>query len=340
MPEYNEKTTWPTWFAALMLLVGTQLAAAQELQLTPKFTPGRTAYVEETTEVWVGFDEDTPDSISTAAMLHTRLTLGALETVESVTENGVRLRRTIDRVAIVFDAPLLTPSAWDSDGVDPPTGSPSLKEALTPLFGQSYTVNLDVSYSVASVGGLDEIRALLESGMRTSPALIPVSAALSEQYIHRQWSVLASPSLLPNRHVEVGEQWTWDGVEQAGSTGDLMASYSCKLVRIDSENGRRVALVAFEGAFRPFVDSRGDSFGGPLSLSVLRGAITGRAKFDSMSGRYVRFESESQVELCGPKSADDPGESDARLRVIVRRSAFACTPGQRNRQKRNDTASP
>lgn len=318
----------------LALLIAAELAAAQSTPLTPKFTPGRTAYVEETTQIWLGFGEQLPTGETDAAPVYTRLTLGALERVESASSNGVRLRRTIDRVAVELCAPLLSPSGWDTDGVDPPAGTPALGDALAPLLGRSYTIELDVEHRADSVVGLGDIRKSLAPKAGADLALQTVAAALTEAHVRKQWSVLATPSLYPNRRVSVGESWNWIGVERAGATSDLLAAYTCTLSEIASASGRRVAIVDFQAELRPLGGPRPGPIDGQTPFQVSHGSMTGHARFDILSGRYVRLDSESRLTLRGFGPAEEP-DASAALNIRVVRSAFACSPGQRNHQKRD-----
>ena len=317
--------------SAVVILLDVATASAQTILLKPKYTPGRTTYVEERTNMAfvVAGGPLGPDGVE----MYTGLTLGVLQTVKSASDGGVRLEMTIERVAVKLQAPMFAPMGWDTDGVDPPHGTPALGKVLSTMRGKSYTVRLDAGHQVTTVEGLEAIRAPLKAAEQSLPAVIPILLMLDEESVRKDW-VEAKLVLYPMRRVKVGDTWTRSIREDLGEAGELLVTYTCGVAEIKSEHGHRVALIDIAANFRQ--EGERAPATGPMGMSLRfkNGALSGEAKFDALRGYYLHNQSTADLTLVATISDGNQKPTDLEARVRVERESAEKSPGDRNKQKR------
>lgn len=320
---------------ALLLAPATHIAVAQSVLLQPRYVGGRTSYVEEQMSMWL---ELTGGPVGAGGIeVYSSLTMGTLQTVESATSESVRLKVTIDRVAVKMKMPLIQPMGWDTDGVDPTHGTPALGKVLSKILGKSYLIELDADHQVTSIEGLSAIRKPLEPFEESLPALTPVLLTLREDHVKKEWGA-GKLVLYPMRRVMVGDTWTRQVVDDFGASGEMLTTYKCTLVEIKSERGRRMALVDVQGAFEQKAGGQSANSLMGMGLRFRAGGLTGSAKYDVLRDQYVGNDSKAWVTLDAtlPNNEQELGPAVARVRVEQR--GLAASLGERNRHKRKHRA--
>jgi hypothetical protein len=316
--------------AALIAVAGTA-AGADSVLLRPKYTPGRTMYAEEQTRMWLKLTRQ-PDGAERIEV-YTGLTLGLLQTVKSASRGRTELLLTVERIAVKMEAPIVAPMGWDTDGVDPPHGTPALGKVLDAIVGRAYTVRLDGKHQVVEVEGLEEIRAVLEPMADALPALMPVVVAFKEDTVRKEWGQ-SKRVVYPMRRVKVGESWTHTIVDNLGPGGDMRTTYTSTLTQIKKEHGRRVALVDLQARFGQ--EAGADPATGPMGLQLQfqKGTLTGSATFDVLRGQYVSSRREAKLTFEATGGNDQGQPLARRVQIRVEYQGRALSSGQRNLQKR------
>ncbi|MEP0847677.1 MAG: hypothetical protein HRF50_12780 [Phycisphaerae bacterium] len=310
-------------------VLGTCLAQAlgQSIVLEPKYPPGQTLYSEQFASIeFVIAGGAVQDVDAEGIKALTEFRLGLLRTVQSASADGVTLRLTLDRVAVKFEMALLPPMAFDSDGVDPPEGTPALERALRPLIGMSYTLALNGKHKVVRTEGLDEIRAVLDKNGASLPPVSLISTLFSEKSVRRDWGE-ERMVLFPMKSVRIGESWSRSIDSELGSAGQVQTDYRCKLDRIVKDGDTRLGLVSFISDVRTAADAKPLKAPDGSDMKLKDGRLTGHAAYDIVLGEYVESVADGAISFQGqPRSGALPFRADVRLS----QSSIVMSPDQRS----------
>lgn len=314
---------------ALATLLGACLAhsQAQSIALEPKYKPGQTLYSEQFASIEFNIAGGPVQEVEAAGIkVLTEFRLGLLRTVQSASADGVTLRLTIDRIGVKFEMALLPPMAFDSDGVDPPAGTPALERALRPLIGMSYTLALNDKHEVVRTEGLDEIRAVLDRNGASLPPVSLINTLFSEKSVRRDWGE-ERMVLFPLRKVRIGETWTRSLDSELGSAGQVQTVYRCKLDRIVQDGDARLGLVSFTSDVRTAADAKPLKAPDGSDMKLRDGRITGHAAYDIALGDYVESVADGAISFQGqPRDGAPAFRADVRLS----QSGVVMSPEQRS----------
>ncbi len=316
----------PSLPAALASLALCGAAVAQSLDLSPRYQPGVSLYLERDTTLDFDLSGGAVESAVGAEMnVHSRVLIGLTRDVKPASNKQLDLALRVDRVAVHLTMPVLPEMAWDSDGVDPPGGTPALDRALRPLIGMSYVVTLAPDGSVTGVRGVDEIAELLRPHAQGLPVVQLVASMFKSDRIRREWGEDRSV-LLPGDKIRVGESWKRTVSSDLGGSGELLTHYRCRLDKVLSEAGKRFGEVSVSARVEASKDGPPLVAPNGAAMELREGSIEGAARFSEALGEYTEEESEGRIAFV---TVARSGADSFNVRVQVRQTAVAMLAEER-----------
>jgi len=319
-----------------MLILSVEQAAADSILLKPKFTPGRITYVELKQDIdqTIGGITDAP-SIETTV----RHTFGVWHKVEAVSPSkGTRIVLTYDRVCMSIDGPMISES-FDSDVDDPRDESNMVAAAMGPMLGMPMTMELDKDNQVTSFTGMDAIRKRIEETTGGGMMYQQMKDELDDESYKAMWgeSLLI---LYANKEVKVGDSWTRTLEHKSGAMGDLVSEYKCTLKSIGTEDGRKVAIVAYKATVSRAPDSESKPNAMGIVTKLDSGEFEGTATYDVERGEFVKQVSEGRVKVKMTPPGAEAEEAGMTLDQKIKSRVAVLAEAERQKQKIENQKKP
>jgi hypothetical protein len=237
---------WTVVLSAAVPFFGQRAGAQETLSLTPKWTIGRTTYVEMRWET---------DAVTSFKLLKgtapppepkrvkSEQTFGFLhQPVESLPDGGARILLTIDRVQVAVDDPTQRMS-FDSDADEPKDESKAFRLALLPLIGVPMTMKVDATGKVTSLSGLADAVKKAKEACPDETCRGYLAGVLDEGWYSFIWGQFYG--LYAFKDVRVGDTWN-RSLPFQGQAFD--STY--KLDRTTQQDQRSLAVITYSSNWR------------------------------------------------------------------------------------------
>jgi hypothetical protein len=314
---------------AMMPMTLPQEAYAQAVLLKPKFVQGRTTYLE--------ISQSIENTLSEAGQGPARKgtfqrTFGVWHKVEAASpDRGTRVVLTYDRIHLSIGTPMGSTS-FDSDVDDPTNTSNPLAMAMGPMLGMSMTMELDEDNRIASFTGMEAIRKRIEGTTGGGPMYGQIKDELVDDGYRVMWGD-SRFVFYANKVVRVGDSWTNSLRQRDAALGELVFEYNCKLQRAGTEDGRKVAVVAYVATIRPASsgEPQPDAIGRVSKL--IAGEFEGTATYDLERGAFVRQASEGWTKINITSSDAVEAGRNVTLDQKIKSATRLLTEAERQKQK-------
>lgn len=315
--------------AATMLMTPPQEANAQSVLLKPKYVQGRTTYLEISQSIENTLSEagDGPARKGTF-----QRAFGVWHKVEAASpDRGARIVLTYDRVHLSIATPMGSTS-FDSDVDDPADTSNPLAMAMGPMLGMSMTMELDKDNRIASFTGMEAIRKRIEETTGGGPMYGQIKDELVDDGYRVMWGE-SRFVFYANKEVRVGDSWTRSLRQRDAALGELVFEYNCKLQRAGTEDGRKVAVVAYVATIRPAPtgEPQPDAIGRVSKL--VAGEFKGTATYDLERGAFVKQASEGWTKINITSSDAVDAGRNVTLDQKIKSATCLLTEAERQKQK-------
>ena len=313
----------------VVLYVPTVAAAGEKVELRAKFRPGATCYVESREEVVRVMDG--PMGGGKMEMTFHQMT-GILNKVESSSEDGTKILLTFDRAGMSFSHPAMGDIHYDSD-MPHEDESPMVKQIAEPQIGMSVAMELDKNNEVIQVSGMKAILDKVAKGAVANPFLGEVKKMLTDDAAK---STLGRTRLavLPNKVVEVGETWTIEYDDKNPHLGVLRTSFSCKLDRVATENGRKVAIISYKGKLRQDPKTKPPGMMPGTVTTLDEGTFEGKATFDIKQSEIVREVRETRLKTTDAPKDGGEGAPARKSTMTVKETITVKSTAERAKEKK------
>ncbi len=224
------------------VIVVTAAPAAERVDLRPHFKSGQKRYVEIT--------EATEQKISGAMfgdqpmVTRNSTVYGFVEEVVRAAKDATQIRLTFDRRGLSLEHPMAGSAAFDTDTGGDDQGEQMVAPVMRPWLGQSVVLTIGPDVKVTDVQGLDGLRAALEKSASGNMLYEQTKESLTKDNIGSRLFE-ARYSVLPNREVAVGEEWTETIRTEAPPLGTLVSKYTCRLEKVEQRGDRKVAVIGY-----------------------------------------------------------------------------------------------
>lgn len=308
-------------------------AACQDVVwLGPKYEPGQSRYVEWS-QMTVSRKADDRDAEPPKRF---RQTWGVIETVESVSSEGVaRIRLVIDRIVNEFDGGPM-PQWFDSDVDGLRRCDHALAPLLRPMLRESMVIEIARDGTVKSFEGIDAITTKLSKLIEQSPDAAALREKLERMKImlndangRVMWGE-SRVALFPFREVRPGDTWS-RLMQQTFPSGDIQYDITCRLEKLSWNDDRMLAHVSYEAVIgQPHVSPADSRM--PLARNF-RGRSRGSAVLDVGAGQCLHEEESVMMEFDvsggGPESAGSAMTIRQKMESVTR----TMTLEEREKQK-------
>ncbi len=288
-------------------LMTAAIQAADMVMLRPKHVTGQNQYVEMDVRIAQDMVGVAVPGAPTKINIH-RL-YGLVQKVEDVTDDKTQIMLTFDRVSQEIAIGEMK-SVYDSDDPDNKERSSPLASVLTPILGMPLKLELDKDNHIKAFSGMMDIRNNLAKMATGNPFLRQIGQEFNDDRARMAYGE-ARYALYANKEVRVGDRWQRELNDLIPFVGKVVHSYDCKLDRIGDENGRKVAIVTFEGKIRN--GERNPIVTQPVNPRMaIEGTFKGTATFDIEKGFFTKTATEghSTIQPEAAKSKDKDNEEE------------------------------
>ena len=318
-------------FAAALLLAGS--AAAQSVTLKPKFTAGKTDYIEqaEDTEQNMKGGMAGPDGMT----MKMRNVYGLKRKVESAEKDKAVVTYTYDRFVSAFDAPMMPPTDYDSDRKENDVEAAQFEDIFKPMLGESLKAEIGPDGRYLSVTGMKNIIDKVDKEVTGNMFWQQMKMGMTDESFGTQM-INARAGMLPEKEVKVGDTWNATLRDKLPMIGTLVREMKCTLKGVDKKDGRTLATVEFEGKIssEPAKEGAGAT---PMNAKIDSGETKGTFEFDADGGEFVRSEHDTKMNVTmtmGGAAAAGDGQGAMKLAQKVKGTARVLSEKQRAEQKK------
>ncbi|MCB9850367.1 MAG: PQQ-like beta-propeller repeat protein [Phycisphaerales bacterium] len=302
-------------FVLTICLLATSVYAQESVNLTPKFEPGASGYVE---------GNETAKTTSKSPMGDFTMTLEiqrGLRVDVSTHGDGVRVASTLDRLGFVFDS-AIGRTFYDSDIPDEEQ-SEQWEQILGPQIGMTLNIDLDADHKVVASTGMDEIVQKVDSGVTSGNMFWEYEKPKYTNERHQaHWENMVL-SIFPNRDIKVGESWTAPYLEPLAELKDFSFECTYTLDKVVEKNGRTFAVISFTG--KPADPDRkyeADSMMPVSNIKLESATLTGTAAIYVEHGELFRREDHAEISYSATAGAGENGPPTSSHSEITRTYAL------------------
>lgn len=210
-------------------------------EISPRYQPGETFYVEFYQDVSSTISEVGAPDVPTGLIRR----YGMQVKVESISPTGAEFSFKLDR-ASHGKRSMMVKKDFDSD--DPAIiDDIGMLETYTPLLGLAFKAKLDPQFHATAIEDVDIFEAKVRES-KFGPIAIDAGRDFSGERLKMVW-VEYPRALYPDHPVKVGDSWTNIIIENF-PIGKVELPHVCKLEKVTEENGRKTALISFEGVMK------------------------------------------------------------------------------------------
>lgn len=257
----------------VLWLAGTTHSAAAEEPLLLRFQPkpGEPEYLE--------FRQVVETHGQGPATSVGRQLMGMIQQVENSEDAKLtKVRLTWERIALKAEGgPQLLD--FDIDKPDVSQGEQMIGQFFRPLMGQWVFLEVDAAGQAAKLRGMLRVRQAVQQAMQNPGLFNQMGTVLDEDTNKLMWGT-ARLAIYANKPVKVGDTWT-NTTQQRGRSAMLQFEYRCKLARIEEAEGRKMAVVTYDGSV-----TSDASTNAPQAMRI-SGRFTGEGRYDAQRGQMV-----------------------------------------------------
>lgn len=321
------KTTFG-FATALLLAAG---SAAQSVTLKPKYTAGKTDYLEHSEDI---------EQTMTGAMAPDGMTMKikalhcVKRTVEAADKDKGRIKFTYDRLASVFDAPMAVMD-YDSDRKTNDVDAATYEDIYKLMLGESIKAEIGPDGRSESVTGMKDIVAKIDKEVTGNMFWAQMKDHFTDESFGMQMINWRS-GLLPSKEVKPGDTWTTTLREKQPNIGTMIYDLKCTLKSVDKKDGRTIATIEYDGKItsEPAKDEP-NAMG--MSVKLESGETKGVAEFDVDGGDVVRTQTESKLNMAASMSGAAPdGDGGMKIAARSKGSTRAIAEKERADQKKTN----
>ncbi|GJM24510.1 MAG: hypothetical protein DHS20C16_09250 [Phycisphaerae bacterium] len=289
----------------------TEAFAETEVDLTAKFAPDRSSYVELDTKIKASSKSPMGDFDMTLTIKS-----GTITNV-SATGDGAKIAMTIDRTAMTFDSNM-GPSFFDSDIPDEEQ-SVQWEQILDPQVGMALQIDLNAKNNVVACTGMESLVKKIDERATENMFWGFEKPKYTADRYKAQWHNQAL-SIFPGKRVKVGESWTAPYAEDAAELKDFQFDCTYVLKSVVEKDGHKLAEIEFAGTISG-ADGKFESEGMmPISnIKFEKATLSGTASIDIDRGELVRREDHVEVAYAGTLGQGENGPGVSTSREIDRK---------------------
>lgn len=288
--------------------------ASDSVLLTPKHTKGDSYYFD--------IDQHITQKVSSPQMPGGSMTFnvhriyGLIQKVKDATKDVVKLELKFDRVSQKIEAGAMMNVFYDSDDPENEETAEQLAAALSPMLGMPINFELDKDFHVIYVRGMGDIRTAVSSKAGSNPFLRQLAQELNDERARFMYGE-SRYIFYPNKEVKVGDTWHKELSEVLPNIGKVDYQYDCKLDRISEQDGRKAAIVTFEGtakkASSPAASTQPSGPG-----MTLDGTFKGTATYDIEKGLFTKSDYESHSKIVATPDDTEKNAGATKIDLTVK----------------------
>jgi len=286
--------------SVLATLAFTGLSLAGEaVELKPKFPSGRTRYLQ--------LDRDVSQKMKGPMgnmEMDMKMVEGIVERVESGSAEGSKVSMTYDRMSFAMDNPMMGELNYDSD-MPSADDTPQLKEYMSLMVGESFTLEFDKDGKAKSASGMKKILDKISKKVSQNMFFEHSKEEMTDAAVKIQHGNLFD--VLPSKKVSAGDKWKAETVEEMPNMGKIKVEYECKLDRITEEAGRKVGVITYTAKLTQLEMPKTGMMG---PMKVESGTSKGTLSFAINEGEVARHEHETNMKMSSKAPAPGGGEDE------------------------------
>ena len=311
--------------------------AGGPVELKPKFEPGQKVYIE--------IDEQVKQTVHAEMMgpnpveMFSRSLYGFYQEPLAASDEGARLKLTVDRRLMQFTHPSLGDMAFDTDAGQTPSPDNSISLIAAPFVGKALTMTVKGN-RVAKVEGFEALQSAIDASAKGDMFYQNVRRSIDEKALSKDL-VESRLQIFPARKVSVGDTWTNTFTSDDAFLGKTVSEYKCKLDKLEQHDGHPLAYISYEATTRiaPGSEAPANPMGMTPTLKNMK--TTGTVVFDVQRGLILstRNGTSGTIEMM-PPAADGDANATPAISVDVKNDVTSRTlePAQREAEKKKHAA--
>ncbi len=303
--------------------------ASDSVLLTPKHTTGDSFYFD--------IDQHIIQKVSSAQMPGGSMTFnvhriyGLVQTVKDAAKDLVKLELKFDRVSQKIEAGAMMNVFYDSDDPENEETAEQLAAALSPMLGMPINFELDKDFHVTYVRGMGDIRAAVSGKSGSNPFLRQLAQELNDERAKFMYGD-SRYILYANKDVKVGDTWHKELSDVLPNIGKVNYQYDCKLDRISEVDGRKAAVVAFEGTAKKATSPTASTQPSGPNMT-LDGTFKGTATYDMEKGLFTRSDYEGHSKIVATPEDDEDNAGATKIDLTVKSVMTVSSKAAREKTK-------
>lgn len=323
-------------FSAALLVAAS--AAAQSVSLKPKFTSGRTDFLELVEDVDQSMKGGMagPDGMS----MKIKQAFVVKRAVDAAEKDKARIKFTYDRILSGFDAPMMAID-YDSDSKNNDVDAAPYEDVYKIVLGESVVAEVGPDGRTTNVSGMKNIIAKVEEKVSNNPFWAQIKSHMSDDSFGVQM-VNARFGLLPDKEVKPGDTWTATLREKMPGMGTLVRELKCTLKGVDKKDGHTIATIEYEGKVSSEASKNPEDDVNAMGMSakVESGETKGQAEFDVDAGDFVRSQADSKMNLAIAMRGAPEGDGGMKVSAKSKSVARVLSEKERSEQKKANAEKP